>query len=157
MANNNIYFQSVYNYNHLRAGVCDKCEALPHGVELHKYHIKTQMSLISCHALLSHDIPLSASITRPHVAFPPVDPHLPPHFLLDPGHLQTVSSCGLLLVEKRRCKRQLKERDSALGTNLHLALERDCCEISDAPPYLQECVFVRKYDLKYGFEISSII
>lgn len=47
MANNSIYFQLVYNYNHLRVGVCDKCEALPPGVELHKYHRKTQMSLIS--------------------------------------------------------------------------------------------------------------
>lgn len=47
MVNDNIYFQPVYNYNHLRAGVCDQCEALPLGVELHKYHIKTQMSLIS--------------------------------------------------------------------------------------------------------------
>lgn len=49
---------------------------------------------VSCFALLWH--PLSACITSLHMAFLPVDSHLAPHFLRDPSHLQTVSSCGLL-------------------------------------------------------------
>lgn len=52
-----------------------------------------------CHALPtppSLRCPLSACITSLHVAFLPVDSHLPPHFLRDPGHLQTASFSGLL-------------------------------------------------------------
>lgn len=49
-----------------------------------------------CHALFLLRCTLSACITSLHMAFLPVDSHLPPHFLWDSGHLQTASVCGLL-------------------------------------------------------------
>lgn len=50
---------------------------------------------VSHSPLLWHP-PLSVCITSLHVAFLPVHSHLPPHFLWDPGHLQTASLYGLL-------------------------------------------------------------
>lgn len=73
---------------------------------------------VSRSPLLWH--PLSARITGLHVAFLPVDSHLPPHFLQDPSHLQTASVCGLL----PRGKSALPETIKGLRESSVLSAER---------------------------------
>lgn len=65
-------------------------------VKFDKRHLKNQICFnyyVSWFPLLGD--PISVCITCLHLAFLPVDSHLPLHILWDPCHLQPVPVCGL--------------------------------------------------------------